>query len=54
MSWHRLSEVSPLCCLSNGNLLAFTANTDLKDSTAKWFTFQVYVVDLNIAFTPYK
>ena len=49
-----MSDLKPLCCVSSGNLVAFTATTDLNDSTAKWFTFHVYVVDLNIAFSPFK
>jgi len=46
--------MSSLCSISSGNLMAFTSSTDLNDSSGKWSAFHVYVVDLNIAFTPYK
>ncbi|CAG2170254.1 unnamed protein product [Oppiella nova] len=49
-----VAQLSPLCCISSGNLMAFTSTTDLNDSTAKWFAFHVFVVDLNIPFNPFK
>jgi hypothetical protein len=43
-----------LCSISSGNLMAFTSSSHLDESSAKSWTFHVFVVDLNIAFTPYK
>ncbi|XP_054161333.1 mediator of RNA polymerase II transcription subunit 16-like [Oppia nitens] len=49
-----VSQLSPLCCISSGNIMAFTSTTDLSESVPKWMVFHVYVVDLNIPYNPYK